>query len=96
MWKKLKAIFTQIGDFMLDFVLSKSGKIVDELGDLTYRIVLKVETKHSDKSGNEKFQIAKDLLIAELGKLAGKYSVSILHAAIEIAVQVMKDRGKEK
>ena len=96
MWKKIKAIFSGIGDFLLDFVLSRSGQIIGEIGDIAYRVVKRVENMPDNMSGEEKFEAAYNLLLKELGKKADKYSVSILNAAIEIAVQVLKSNGGEK
>lgn len=96
MWKKIKAIFFKIGDFLLDFVSSRSGQIINEIGAIAYKVVREVENLPDDMSGEEKFEAAYSKLVAELGKAAGKYSVSILNAAIEIAVQVLKSNNEEK
>lgn len=89
----IKKMFSGIGDFLYEFVISNSGLLVEEIGDIAYDVVERVENSNTD---GDKFTAAKEALISELGERSSEYAEHILNEAIEIAVGILKKNGKEK
>jgi hypothetical protein len=93
MFSKILGFFSGIGSFLFNFAKSNSGALVSEIGDIAYDVVERVE--NTSPAGADKFEIAKQALIMELGERAPKYAGHILNKAIEIAHGLLVDSGKE-
>jgi hypothetical protein len=89
--KAIGSFFAGIGRFLFSFAKTSSGKLVEEIGDIAYDVVLRVERRGC----SNKFQCAKEALIKELGERAPRYADHILNKAIEIAHGLLVDRGQE-
>lgn len=94
MWDFIKNIFSSIGDFLKEFVRSNAGKMVEEIGDIAYDVVERIE--RTAQPGDNKFELAKEALVKELRERGAEYTESILNTAIEIAVDLLKSRGQEQ
>jgi hypothetical protein len=46
-------------------------------------------------SGSEKFELAKTILIKKLSARGIAFTVSIIHSALEMAVDLLRERGEE-
>lgn len=91
MWNFIKNILGMLGDFLKEFIQSNAGKMVEEIGDIAYDVVERMEKK----GGDNKFESAKKALINELVERGIEYTDNILNTAIEIAVSLLKERGAE-
>jgi hypothetical protein len=91
MWDKVKAFFAGIGRFLFSFAKSNTGRLVEEIGDIAYDVVKRVEARGCA----DKFQCAKQELVKELGERAPRYADHILNKAIEIAHGLLVDNGQE-
>lgn len=93
MFKAILGFFTGIGRFLFSFVRSACGRMVEEVGDIAYDVVKRVE--QTAGPGDDKFQIAKEQLKRELRERGLQYAEHILNKAIEIAHGLLVDRGEE-
>lgn len=93
MWDFFKNIFNRIGDFLKEFVRSNAGEMVEGIGDIAYAVVKQIE--ETAQPGDNKFKLAKEALTKELIKRGIVYTESVLNTAIEIAVDLLKERGEE-
>jgi hypothetical protein len=89
--KAIGSFFAGIGRFLFSFAKTSSGALVEEIGDIAYDVVVRVERRGCEN----KFQCAKEELVKELGERASRYADHILNKAIEIAHGIMVDRGEE-
>jgi hypothetical protein len=91
MFSWIAKIFAGIGRFLFSFAKTSSGVLVEEIGDIAYDVVVRVERRGC----KDKFACAKQELVKELGERATKYADHILNKAIEIAHGLLVDRGEE-
>jgi hypothetical protein len=90
-FKAIGKFFAGIGGFLFSFAKTTAGRAVEEIGDIAFDVVLRVERRGCDN----KFQCAKEELVKELGERAPMYADHILNKAIEIAHGIMIERGLE-
>jgi hypothetical protein len=90
-WEKTKIVFSQIWDFLAPFVkifLSEAGQI---LAASAIKAVTSVAATMNDADGDTKRKAAFDLIKAELISQGVTLGTSMINAAIEAAVQKLKD-----
>jgi uncharacterized protein (DUF1015 family) len=92
-FRKIGLLFSKLSDLMISFIKSNSGRLVDEILDIAYDVVKRVERRSTGSSN--KFSLALEALTAELGERAAKYSAKILHTAIQEAVVLLEENGEE-
>jgi hypothetical protein len=90
-FKAIGKFFAGIGRFLFSFAKTQAGRAVEEIGDIAYDVVLRIERQGCEN----KFQCAKEALVKELGERAPMYADHILNKAIEIAHGILVDRGLE-
>lgn len=93
MWKAIRLFLAGIGSFLRSFLESNSARMIEEIGDIAYEVVKRIELNH--KPGDDKFKLAQEALIQELTERGLGYTISILNTAIEIAVDLLRERGEE-
>lgn len=96
MFNFFKKLWASISDWMLNYITSNIGQIVSKITETAWDVVKKVEIQNPDKSGSEKFDEAKKILIMRLTKMGIKYTTKTLHTAIEIAVDWLEETGQER
>lgn len=96
-WEKIKNFFrtSKSLSFLKRFLRTRSAELVDEIGDIAYTVVRQVEYQAAHNGGIDKFELAKSILIQELGKRAGLYSIMIIETVIQLAVALLKENGEE-
>jgi len=88
MFNRIRKWLWKAGEFFLMVATSAIGKSVEELKDIAVEVVQEIERTEGDISGEEKFQIAYDIITDR----APGYAKSVYNLAIESAVAIVKDR----
>ena len=90
-WEKMKVVFSDIWDFLAPFVkifLSGAGMI---LAEVAMKAVTEIALTMGDADGDTKRKEAFQRIQAELIAKGITLSVSVINAAIEAAVQKLKE-----
>lgn len=96
MFKKIGSFFLGIGAWLAGYIKTAAAKMLDEIGPIAEDVVRQVENQAGGKmSGSEKFELAKSILLKKLSARRIAFTVSIVHSALEMAVDLLKDRGQE-
>lgn len=91
MWTYLKAVSSGIWDFVLPFIkilLTQGGQL---LARTAMDVVTAVAQNYAAAPGEQKKTIAFDLISASLAKQGVQLGASVINAAIESAVQKLKN-----
>jgi len=90
-FRKIGLLFSKMSNLFIDFIKSSQARLIDEILDIAYDVVKRVEQSKTDN----KFQAAQEALINELGERAAEYSTKIQHTAIQQAVILLEKNGEE-
>ena len=90
-WKKIKLIFSRLGDFLIEFLESGSSVTICEIGPFTLEIVLRAENLPVRIKDSKR-----EYVFGKLKETFPTMAPNELYTAIEMAVVLMKKKGLEK
>jgi hypothetical protein len=96
MFKKIGSFLLGIGSWLAGYIKTAAARMLDEIGPIAEDVVRQVEKQSNGQmSGSEKFEMAKTILIKKLSARGIAFTVSIIHSALEMAVDLLRERGQE-
>jgi hypothetical protein len=96
MFKKIGSFLLGIGSWLAGYIKTAAARMLDEIGPIAEDVVRQVEKQSNGQmSGSEKFNLAKEILMRELTARGISFTVSIIHSALEMAVDLLQERNQE-
>jgi uncharacterized protein involved in cysteine biosynthesis len=94
--KKIGGFFLGLGSFMARYLKTEAARMVEQIGPFAKDVAEEVERQsRGQMPGTEKFSLVKTILLEKLAKAGIAFTTSAVHSAIENAVIILQDEGKE-